>query len=140
MIHIIRLIIAAAFIWFGFEQVSDDLYATLSNGTTSFRISGIANIWASYCAPLVGIVLMVHVFMSVAKIGNPDKIFQRGVLIVIFAIAPIFTFATKIKLSGKSESYVECQDLKRVSRWNSYQVYAVSVDECQLLKDRKNTQ
>lgn len=139
MIHIIRLIIAAAFIWFGFEQVSDDLYATLSNGSASFRVSGIANIWASYCAPLVGIVLIVHVLMSVAKIGNPDKIFQRGVLIVIFAIAPILTFATKIKLSVKSERYVECQDLRRVSRWNSYQVYAVSVDECKLLKDRKNT-
>lgn len=139
MIHIIRLIIAAAFIWFGFEQVSDDLYATLSNGSTSFRVSGIANIWASYCAPLVGIVLIVHVLMSTARIGNPDKLFQRGVLIVIFAIAPILTFATQIKLSAKSESYVECQDLRRVSRWNSYQVYAVSVDECQLLKDRKNT-
>lgn len=139
MIHIIRLIIAAAFIWFGFEQVSDDLYATLSNGSASFRVSGIANIWASYCAPLVGIVLIAHVLMSVAKIGNPDKLFQRGVLIVIFAIAPILTFATKIKLSVKSELYVECQDLRRVSRWNSYQVYAVSVDECKLLKDRKNT-
>ncbi|WP_080741168.1 hypothetical protein [Aeromonas bestiarum] len=140
MIYIIRLIIAAAFIWFGFEQVSDDLYATLSNGTASFRISGIANIWASYCAPLIGIILFVHVLMSLAKTGNPDKIFQRGVLIAIFVIAPILTFGTKIKLSIKSESYLECRDLKRVSRWNSYQVYAVSVDECQLLKDRKNTQ
>ncbi|ABO89648.1 TPA: hypothetical protein P2N00_001576 [Aeromonas salmonicida] len=139
MIHIIRLIIAAAFIWFGFEQVSDDLYATLSNGSASFRVSGIANIWASYCAPLVGIVLIPHVLMSVAKIGNPDKLFQRSVLIVIFAIAPILTFATKIKLSFKSDNYVECQDLRRVSRWNSYQVYAVSVNECQLLKDRKNS-
>lgn len=139
MIHIIRLIIAAAFIWFGFEQVSEDLYATLSNGSASFRVSGIANIWASYCAPLVGIVLIVHVLMSVAKIGNPDKFFQRGVLIVIFAIAPILTFATKIELSMKSESYVECQDLRRVSRWNSYQVYAISVDECQLLKDKKDS-
>lgn len=138
MIHIIRLIIAAAFIWFGFGQVSDDLYAALSDGSTSFRVSGIANIWASYCAPLVGIVLIVHVLMSVAKIGNPDKFFQRGVLIVIFAIAPILTFAIKVKLSKKSESYVECQDLRRVSRWNSYQVYAKSVDECQLLIDEKN--
>ncbi|HEH9418882.1 TPA: hypothetical protein SIA31_002929 [Aeromonas sobria] len=137
MIHIIRLIIATAFIWFGFEQVSEDLYATLSNGSTSFRVSGIANIWASYCAPLVGIVLIVHVLLSVVKIGNPDKFFQRGVLIVIFAIAPILTFATKVKLSTKSESYVECRDLKRISRWNSYQVYAISVDECQLLKDKK---
>ncbi|WP_447824315.1 DUF1420 family protein [Aeromonas salmonicida] len=138
MIHIIRLIIAAAFIWFGYEQVSEDLYATLSNGSASFRISGIANIWASYCAPLVGIVLIVHVLMSIAKIGNPDKLFQRGVLIIIFAIAPLLTFATKIELSIKSQSYVECQDLRRVSRWNSYQVYAKSVDECQLLVDEKN--
>lgn len=139
MIHIIRLIIAAAFIWFGFGQVSDDLYATLSDGSASFRVSGIANIWASYCAPLVGIVLIIHVLMSIAKIGNPDKFFQRGVLIVIFAIAPLLTFATKIELSIKSQSYVECQDLRRVSRWNSYQVYALSLDECQLLKDRKDS-
>lgn len=139
MIHIIRLIIAAAFIWFGFGQVSDDLYATLSDGSASFRVSGIANIWASYCAPLVGIVLIVHVLMSIAKIGNPDKFFQRGALIVIFAIAPLLTFATKIELSIKSQSYVECQDLRRVARWNSYQVYALSFDECQLLKNRKIT-
>ncbi|MGN7509082.1 DUF1420 family protein [Aeromonas salmonicida] len=138
MIHIIRLIIAAAFIWFGFGQISDDLYATLSDGSASFRVSGIANIWASYCAPLVGIVLIIHVLMSIAKIGNPDKFFQRGVLIIIFAIAPLLTFATKIELSIKSQSYVECQDLRRVSRWNSYQVYAKSVDECQLLVDEKN--
>lgn len=138
MIHIIRLIIAAAFIWFGFGQISEDLYAALSDGSASFRVTGIANIWASYCAPLVGIVLIIHVLMSIAKIGNPDKFFQRGVLIVIFAIAPILTFVTKIKLSNKTESYVECQDLRRASRWNSYQVYAKSVDECQLLVDEKN--
>lgn len=139
MIHIIRLIIAAAFIWFGFGQVSDDFYAALSNGSTSFRVSGIANIWASYCAPLVGIVLIVHVLMSVAKIGNPDKFFQRWVLIAIFAIAPILTFAIKVKLSNKSESYIECQDLKRISRWNSYQVYAISYDVCNQLKYEKDT-
>ncbi|MCS0540331.1 hypothetical protein NXY55_10070 [Aeromonas veronii] len=139
MIHFVRLIIAAAFIWFGFEQVSEDLYAALSNGAESFRISGIANIWASYCAPLVGMILIIHVLMSVAKFGNPDKFFQRGVLVVIFVIAPILTFATKFKLSIKSESYVECHDLRRVSRWNSYQIYAISIDECQLLKDKKHS-
>ncbi|HDX8431735.1 TPA: DUF1420 family protein [Aeromonas dhakensis] len=138
MIHCIRLIIAAAFIWFGFEQVSEDLYATLSNGSESFRVSGIANIWASYCAPLVGAVLIIHVLMSVAKFGNPDKLFQRGVLVVIFAIAPILTFATKMKLNAKTVNYVECRDLKRVSRWNSYQVYAISIDECQRLKEEKH--
>ncbi|HHQ4690480.1 hypothetical protein [Aeromonas sp. 600774] len=136
MIYIIRVFIATTLIWFGYEQISEDLYATLSNGTQSFRVSGIANIWASYCAPLIGIVLFVHVLMSLAKTGNPDKIFQRGAVIIIFVIAPILAFGTKIKLSIKSEIYVECQELKRVSRWNSYQVYAISVDKCQLLKDR----
>ncbi|MGY3914764.1 hypothetical protein [Aeromonas australiensis] len=139
MIHFVRLIIAAAFIWFGFEQVSEDLYAALSNSAESFRISGIANIWASYCAPLVGMILIIHVLMSVAKVGNPDKFFQRGVLIVIFAIAPTLTFATKMKLNAKAEYYVECQDLKRVSRWNSYQVYSISIDECHRLKEKQHT-
>lgn len=139
MIHFVRLIIAAAFIWFGFEQVSEDLHATLSNGAESFRISGIANIWASYCAPLVGSVLIIHVLMSLVKVGNPDKLFQRGILIVIFAIAPVLTFATKMKLNAKAENYVECQDLKRVSRWSSYQVYAISIDECHRLKEEKHS-
>ncbi|QXB28395.1 hypothetical protein I6L35_13895 [Aeromonas sp. FDAARGOS 1405] len=140
MIHIIRAIIAVAFIWFGLEQVSEDLYATLSNVALSFRVSGIANIWASYCAPLIGIVLIVHVLMSLARNGNSDKFFQRGALIVIFVISPILTFGTKIILSIKSENYVECQELKRVSRWNSYQIYAISDNECQLINKKMNAE
>lgn len=137
MIHVIRLIIAVAFIWGGIWQVSDNLYAAFSNDLDSFRVSGIANIWASFCAPLFGLVLVVHVIMSVCTIGNPDKFFSRGFIFLMLIVAPALTFVTKIKLSYKVDSYVECQDLKRVSRWNSYQVYAISVDECKQLKDEK---
>lgn len=136
MIHIIRLIIAIAFIWGGITQSTSDLYAAFSDSIESFRVSGIANIWASFCAPLFGFVIIIHVVMSVCKIGKPDQFFNRGLLIMILIIAPALTFVTKIKLSAKVNGFVECQDLRRVSRWNSYQVYAISVDECQRLGDK----
>ncbi|MDQ1884905.1 hypothetical protein RA180_12975 [Aeromonas salmonicida] len=140
MIHVIRLIIAVAFIWGGIWQVSDNLYAAFSNDLDSFRVSGIANIWASFCAPLFGLVLVIHVVMSVCKIGKPDKLFSRGFIFLMLIVAPALTFVTKIKLSNKVDSYIECQDLKRISRWNSYQVYALSNEQCQLLKKIDNSQ
>lgn len=138
MIHIVRLLIAAAFIWGGIEQVLEDLYAAFSNESNSFRVSGVANIWASFCAPLFGFVLVIHVIMSVCKFGDPDRFFNRGALIMILIISPALTLVTKTKLITKIDSYVECQDLKRISRWNSYRLYAISADECQRLEDDKN--
>ncbi|MCR3902621.1 hypothetical protein NUK36_07260 [Aeromonas hydrophila] len=134
MIHIIRLIIAATFIWFGIGQVSDNLSTVFSNDLDSFRVSGIVNLWASFCAPLFGLVLIIHVVMSVCKIGKPDKFFNRGFIALIFVVAPILTLVTKIQLNSKVDGYVECQDLRRISRWNSYQVFALSSEQCQLLK------
>lgn len=136
MIHIIRLIIAAAFILGGIWQVSDNLHAAFSNDLDSFRVSGIANIWASFCAPLFGFVLVAHVIMSLCKIGKPDKFFRLSFIFLILIIAPALTFVTKLKLNEKVDGFVECKDQKRISRWNSYHVYAISLDECQRLKDK----
>ncbi|MFM5212554.1 hypothetical protein [Aeromonas hydrophila] len=138
MIHVIRLIIAAAFIWFGIGQVSDTLSAAFANDLDSFRVSGIVNIWASFCAPLFGLVLIIHLVMSVCKIGKPDKFFNRGFIVLILVVAPILTLVTKIQLNFKVDGYVECQDLKRISRWNSYQVLALSDEKCKFLKEVKD--
>ncbi|MBQ4672253.1 hypothetical protein [Aeromonas dhakensis] len=138
MIHVIRLIIAAAFIWFGIGQVSDTLSAAFESDLDSFRVSGIANIWASFCAPLFGLVLIIHVVMSVCKIGKPDKFFNRGFIALILVVAPILTLVTKVQLNSKVDGYVECQDLKRISRWNSYQVFALSDEICKFLKEVKD--
>ncbi|MCP1266284.1 hypothetical protein [Aeromonas hydrophila] len=139
MIHVIRLIIAAAFIWLGIGQVSDTLSAAFASDLDSFRVSGIINILASFCAPLFGLVLIIHVVMSVCKIGKPDKFFNRGFIALILVVAPILTLVTKIQLNSKVDGYVECQDLKRISRWNSYQVYAISYDVCKQLKYENDT-
>ncbi|MFM5114580.1 hypothetical protein ACEUAG_11630 [Aeromonas hydrophila] len=138
MIHVIRLIIAGAFIWFGIGQVSDTLSAAFASDLDSFRVSGIVNIWASFCAPLFGLVLIIHVVMSVCKIGKPDKFFNRGFIALILVVAPILTFVTKIQLNSKVDGYVECKDLKRISRWNSYQVFALSDETCKFLKEVKD--
>ncbi|HDX8357442.1 TPA: hypothetical protein RQN15_001184 [Aeromonas hydrophila] len=140
MIHIIRLIIAATFIWFGIGQVSDNLSTVFSNNLDSFRVSGIVNIWASFCAPLFGLVIIIHVVMSLYTTRKADKFFNRGFIALIFVVAPVLTFVTKIQLSSKVDGYVECQDLRRFSRWNAYQVFALSNEQCQLLKKIDNPQ
>ncbi|MCO4200533.1 hypothetical protein M2R28_12700 [Aeromonas hydrophila] len=138
MIHIIRLIISFSFIWFGIGQVSDTLSVALASDLDSFRVSGIVNIWASFCAPLFGLALIIHVVMSVCKIGKPDKFFNRGFIAFILVAATILTVVTKIQLNSKVDGYVECQDLKRISRWNSYQVFALSDETCKFLKEVKD--
>ncbi len=56
---------------------------------------------------------------------------------MILIISPALTLITKTKLITKADGYIECQDLNRISRWNSYRIYAISADECQRLEDKK---